>query len=95
METTTIYEGHARHVKATKLADVLWSSIKAIQEDHGDDDPVSEIVAGLTDDLWKSAARLAGVNPPSDKTKRLVIKFLQRRESATADPLVGLPGNPA
>lgn len=70
-EAGSIYEEHARLIKATKLADVIAGDriTSAMLEKVGDDV-----------DFWHLAAQKAEVRPPSPKTIAHVRVLVRRRE---------------
>ena len=74
------YEVKARTVKAMKVAAAL-AEFGATAQD----------VMRYDATIWGLAARAAGILPPSDKTKELVVSILATQEaSAGSDPFKGL-----
>lgn len=79
------YEEAARERKANRIFVVLLA--------HGVD---SEEAGFLSEQAWEALAHLAGVNPPSWRTKALVVSLLaqhaeaQQRMAAIMDPFDGL-----
>lgn len=74
-------ERAARGRKARRLADVL--------EQHG---ATADVAAHLPQRGWDILAELAGVNPPSYRTRALAVSTLRMRaELASIDPFDGLP----
>lgn len=72
METTD-YETEARVKKAAKLAATLHKA-------HA----TAATAECLSDEAWELAALVAGVRPPSETTKRHVIRILDALDEAKA-----------
>lgn len=75
----TVYELHARQLKALKIADRL-----AIEVDGWADEDVALLAdedAGARDDV----ASVVGVNPPSDETWRMAIEMVLRRRDVARE----------
>lgn len=67
------YETAARLKKVYALANKLWAL-----------GATPEAARTLTDSQWTSLAKVAGVNPPSEETRSLVIAELGVRQATSA-----------
>lgn len=67
-----VYEEQARAVKAAKLAHVLRKAMRRAGISI-------EQVEAASIEAKRDAARLAGVNMPSDKTWEIVVRLLRER----------------
>lgn len=79
------HEATARALKAARLVTQL-DRLALVVTDATDPSTVETMDA----EFWERLALAAGVNPPSDKTKALVVRMLADR-LATADPFAGFP----
>lgn len=81
-EAPNPFERVARLEKATALANELEAWCEAVIQA----DDVAAAVANLDRDARLEAARLAGVNAPSDATWEVVVELLRDRRAARAGP---------
>lgn len=83
------HEARARAAKALALLD----HFAAVADGLGLTESLPEAIERLDDDAWNGAARVTGVNPPSAKTRDLVLHLARERQrhADERDPFDGLP----
>lgn len=65
----TVYEIHARQRKVTAMVSLLRET---------NNQPTADDLARLDDKGWSVLAQLVGSHPPSEKTKQMVIREMEK-----------------